>query len=114
MSESDGGIVTPLNSWAAAGVARRAAAATVARLRQALTIISSDVAVRRCPWSSRRGPNLSRDPQGAVRPWEAGGFLLLRSALARSTSDTPRRTSWPVLRADVRANSPTTYPPQAD
>jgi hypothetical protein len=45
MSLSDGGIVTPLNSWAAAGVAKRAAAASMARLRQALAIISSDVAV---------------------------------------------------------------------
>src|SRR5258708_5015997 len=70
MSLSDGGIVTPLNSWAAAGVARRAAAAaSVARLRQALTIISSDVAVRRCPCSGRRGPNLKRSTGGGAPPW---------------------------------------------
>src|SRR5260370_26880054 len=96
MSESDGGIVTPLSSWGAAGVARRAAAASVARLRRALTIISSDVAARLCPCSGRRGPH-PRDPQGVVRPWERGGFLHLGSALARSTSDTPRRTSWRAL-----------------
>src|SRR6202049_2189349 len=92
MSESDGGIVTPLNSWAAAGVARRAAAASVARLRQALTIISSDLAVRLCPCSGRRGPNLKRSA-GGVRPGKLEDSRSSRTAIARSTSDTPRKTS---------------------
>src|ERR1700732_4012329 len=101
MSESDGGIVTPLNSWAAAGVARRAAAASVARLRQALTIISSDVCGPPVPvfGQARTEP---KEIHRGVRPRESGGFSQLRSAVARSTSDTPRKTSWRAVQGGRR------------
>src|ERR1700753_3390456 len=69
MSLSPGGIETPLKSCAAAGAARgRAAAASVARRRQALTIVFSVVAVRTARHPGRQARPNPRNTQGGCAP----------------------------------------------